>query len=171
MTCTSCNSNLNRIFTLIELVHIIFISGGMDEYLKSARRKRSQEMDASNPYHRKPNFQESQDPLRSKLCQAPINISKSQKMLKTGMLSRQGGPLFYQKIELHIPPIRYNFAMQNSQENSFRNSAKYEKSHKNACYNKDKWRGWNSKLETSLNYWQKRYPSNEIIQCSNRLRF
>ena len=143
----------------------------MDEYLKSARRKRSQEMDASNPYHRKANFQESQDPLRSKLCQAPINISKSQKMLKTGMLSRQGGPLFYQKIELHIPPIRYNFAMQNSHENSFRNSAKYEKSHKNACYNKDKWRGWDSKLETSLNYWQKRYPSNEIIQCSNRLRF
>ena len=146
----------------------------MDEYLKSTRRKRSQEMDSSNHLYKKPIFEESQDPLRSKLSQAPLNISKSQKMLKTGMLSRQGGPLFYQKIELHIPPIRYNFAMQNSHENSFRNSAKYEnisRSHKNICYNKDKWRGWNNQLQTSLNYWQKRYPCNEMIQCSNRLRF
>ena len=146
----------------------------MDEYLKSTRRKRSQEMDASNHLYKKPIFEESQDPLRSKLSQAPLNISKSQKMLKTGMLSRQGGPLFYQKIELHIPPIRYNFAMQNIHENSYRNSAKYEnisRSHKNICYNKDKWRGWNNQLQTSLNYWQKRYPCNEMIQCSNRLRF
>ena len=78
----------------------------MDEYLKTNRRQRSEEMRGPGPGHRV-----SVD-KGSSVARAPANIARAQRLLQTGMLGRQGGPLVPERLELHIPAIRHNYAMQ-----------------------------------------------------------
>lgn len=148
---------------------LVLIIGKMDEYLQRTRRKRSAEYDATANFNIiRSSTEFNNDPLRSKVYQAPINISRNQKLLKTGMLSRQGGPLFYKKLELHIPKINRPQNFDSSHQNDPLPSRRNEKVHKSR---KDKWRGWNKQLQCSLNYWQRRFPCAEMLQCSHKIRF
>ena len=75
---------------------------GLQEY----RRKRSSEIIETDNFRTKCTATSYPDDLlRSRISQTPINISKNQKLLKTGMLSRQGGPLFHEKLELNLSLI------------------------------------------------------------------
>ena len=141
---------------------------GLGDY----RRKRSLEQEHPRPTSlSKTTITEYQDvdPLKSRISQTPANISKNQKLLKTGMLSRQGGPLFHEKLEINIPTIRYNFSMQHAYPV---NREKYPLNHMNRTrQNKEKWRSWNKQLQSSLSYWQKRFPrTTDIIQSSQKIR-
>ena len=77
----------------------------MDEYLRKTRRKRSEEFcdPGSRPHSRGP---------VTSVSRAPANISRAQRLLQTGMLARQGGPLVPERLELHIPAIRHSYTMQ-----------------------------------------------------------
>ena len=115
---------------------LVLIIGKMDEYLQRTRRKRSAEYDATANFNIiRSSTEFNNDPLRSKVYQAPINISRNQKLLKTGMLSRQGGPLFYKKLELHIPKINRPQNFDSSHQNDPLPSRRNEKVHKSRIYN------------------------------------
>ena len=140
---------------------------GLQEY----RRKRSSEIIETNNSTNNSTFYPD-DPLKSRISQTPINISKNQKLLKTGMLSRQGGPLFHEKLELNIPTIRYNFSMQHHTA-PFPARAKEKYPLNVGKQNREKWRGWNKQLQSSLSYWQKRFPCTSDILTphhSNKIR-
>ena len=110
------------------------------------------------------------DPVKRKLCQAPRNIAKNQKMLKTGLLNLQGGPLFFERLELKIPEMRYNSQCYRKEDVVFPN-AEFSGARKKSNNNQqDKWKGWNKQLRSSLKYWQKRFPCTELTHCSHSIR-
>lgn len=94
-------------------------------------------------------------------------------MLKTGLLSLQGGPLFFERLELNIPRIRYDSQSVTNFENcpnqKIFTNAKFG-AVKKSSENKDKWKGWNKQLKSSLKYWKQRFPCTELSQCSHTIR-
>ena len=113
--------------------------------------------------------------MKKKICQAPRNIARNQRMLKTGLLNLQGGPLFFERLELNIPRIRYDSQSQsvtnleNCPNQKLSTSAKFTAVRKSSD-NKDKWKGWNKQLRSSLKYWKQRFPCTELSQCSHTIR-
>ena len=144
--------------------------GEFDDYLNTRRRKRSEESIVfDNHYQTRAKTLKHEDPVKSKLCQAPRNIAKNQKMLKTGLLNLQGGPLFFERLELKIPEMRYNSQCKTKEEVIFPN-AKFNEGRKKSGNHQDKWKGWNKQLRSSLKYWQKRFPCTELTHCSHSIR-
>ena len=147
----------------------------MDAYLQNTRRKRSEEYDASCSLHiSKLSDDSNNNPHKSKVSQAPINITRNQKLLKTGLLSRQGGPLFYKKLELNIPQMKYNLKSccpsSSSKDVIMKQVDQKNAKEKTVRNRKDKWRGWNKQLQCSLNYWQRRFPCADMMNCSHKIR-
>lgn len=144
--------------------------GEFDDYLNTRRRKRSQEnIVCDNHYNQtRGKTVKPEDPVKSKLCQAPRNITKNQKMLKTGLLNLQGGPLFFERLELKIPEMRYN--SQSKTKDVIFPNAKFSEGRKKSVPQPDKWKGWNKQLRSSLKYWQKRFPCTELTHCSHSIR-
>ena len=146
--------------------------GEFDDYLNTRRRKRSEEkivFDNHNHQTRAKTVKHD-DPVKRKLCQAPRNIAKNQKMLKTGLLNLQGGPLFFERLELKIPEMRYNSQCYTKKDIVFPN-AEFSGARKKSNNNQqDKWKGWNKQLRSSLKYWQKRFPCTELTHCSHSIR-
>ena len=145
--------------------------GEFDHYLNTRRRKRSEENVVSDNHINQTRAKtvRHDDPVKSKLCQAPRNIAKNQKMLKTGLLNLQGGPLFFERLELKIPEMRYNSQSKTKEDLIFPN-AKFNEGRKKSGNHQDKWKGWNKQLRSSLKYWQKRFPCTELTHCSHSIR-
>ena len=149
--------------------------GEFDDYLNTRRRKRSEEnIDFDNHYNQtRAKTVKHDDPVKSKLCEAPRNIAKNQKMLKTGLLNLQGGPLFFERLELKIPEMRYNSQSEcKTKLDAMFPNAKFTEGRKKSGpqQQQDKWKGWNKQLRSSLKYWQKRFPCTELTQCSHSIR-
>ena len=89
---------------------MLAILGDVDEYLRTTRRKRSQEL--GEPGSRRVTGTSEVRGAVTSVSRAPANITRAQRLLQTGMLGRQGGPLVPERLELHIPAIRHNYAMQ-----------------------------------------------------------
>ena len=152
-----------------------YFIGEFDNYLKTRRRKRSDESEGSVSSQSQCERQEDpvKDPVKTKIIQAPRNIARNQRMLKTGLLNLQGGPLFFERLELNIPQIRYNAQSLrdggNCPKQKIFPNAKFN-AVKQSSDNKDKWRGWNKQLRSSLKYWKRRFPCTELSQCSHTIR-
>lgn len=83
--------------------------GDVDEYLKTTRRKRSEALcGAGAGRHSGVRGGVTSVTSVTSVSRAPGNISRAQRLLQTGMLARQGGPLVPERLELHIPAIRHN---------------------------------------------------------------
>ena len=73
----------------------------MDEYLKTTRRKRSEALCEAEARARSHSG--------SLVTRGAVtSVSRAQRLLQTGRLARQGGPLVPERLELHIPAIRHS---------------------------------------------------------------
>ena len=130
---------------------MLAVLGDVDEYLRTTRRKRSQEM--GEPGSRRVSG-EVRGAVTS-VSRAPANITRAQRLLQTGMLGRQGGPLVPERLELHIPAIRHSYTMQQGHERPKRGEIREfvgttEIPNNVTATNKDKWTGWNKQLQVSV---------------------
>ena len=129
---------------------MLAIQGDVDEYLRTTRRKRSQELGELGS-RRVTGTSEVRGAVTS-VSRAPANITRAQRLLQTGMLGRQGGPLVPERLELHIPAIRHSYTMQQGSERPKRGDIREfvgatEMPNNVTANNKDKWTGWNKQLQ------------------------
>ena len=76
-------------------------------------------------------------------------------------LCRQGGPLFHTRLQLSIPPIRRPPAQHQGAEQGAGQVKEAARRSKEGPRAGSRWRGWDSRLQSSLAYWQKRFPAAE----------
>ena len=76
-------------------------------------------------------------------------------------LCRQGGPLFHTRLQLSIPPIRRPPAQHQGAGQVAGQVKEAARRSKEGPRAGARWRGWDSRLQSSLAYWQKRFPAAE----------
>ena len=133
---------------------MLAILGDVDEYLRTTRRKRSQQ-EMGEPGSRRVSGTSEVRGAVTSVSRAPANITRAQRLLQTGMLGRQGGPLVPERLELHIPAIRHSYTMQQGNERPKRGEIREfvgatDIPNNMAATNKDKWTGWNKQLQVSV---------------------
>ena len=92
------------------------------------------------------------------LCSADLNISPNDGWCA---LCRQGGPLFHTRLQLSIPPIRRPPAQHQGAGQVAGQVKEAARRSKEGPRAGSRWRGWDSRLQSSLAYWQKRFPAAE----------
>ena len=78
-----------------------------------------------------------------------------------GVHCRQGGPLFHTRLQLSIPPIRRPPAQHQGAGQVAGQVKEAARRSKEGPRAGSRWRGWDSRLQSSLAYWQKRFPAAE----------